>query len=235
MSKAVILAAGRGTRMGSLTEDRPKPMVELRGKPVLEHLLDRLRAAGFTQACIVTGYRAEMIEEHFRHYPLTLTFLRQPEVNGTATAAALARDFAGRDEFLLTYGDIITGEGVYRGLFDTLLADATLAGTLAVKDVDDPWQGAAVYERDGIITRIVEKPPRGTSSTRWNSAGIYAFRPVLFDEISRVDVSPRGEYEITSAFAAMIACGLRIRIFPIEGAWRDIGRPEDLDDAVVSG
>ena len=235
MPKAVILAAGRGTRMGSLTEDRPKPMVELRGKPVLEHLLDRLRAAGFSQACVVTGYRAEMIEEHFRAYPLPLTFIRQKEVNGTATAAALARDFAGTDEFLLTYGDILTGEAVYSGLFDTLLADATLAGTLAVKDVDDPWQGAAVYERDGIITRIVEKPPRGTSSTRWNSAGIYAFRPVLFEEIARVGVSPRGEYEITSAFAAMIARGLKIRIFPIEGAWRDIGRPEDLDEAAVSG
>jgi NDP-sugar pyrophosphorylase family protein len=234
MSKAVILAAGRGTRMGALTGDRPKPMVEVRGKPILEHLLDRLRAAGITEAFIVTGYRAEMIEEHFRRYPLAITFRRQDPVDGTATAAALAREFTGRDDFLLTYGDILTGVPVYRELLDTLGAGPDLSGTLAVKEVDDPWQGAAVYETGGIITGIVEKPPRGTSSTRWNSAGIYAFRPVLYGELARVERSPRGEFEITSAIAALAASRRKIRIVPISGAWRDIGRPEDLDDAALA-
>jgi len=101
---------------------------------------------------------------------------------------------------------------------------------LAVKDVDDPFQGAAVYAGpDRRVTRIVEKPPRGQSATRWNSAGIYAFRPSIFDELQRTPKSPRGEYELTSAVAQLLEGGKRLELFPIEGQWRDIGRPEDLE------
>src|SRR5215831_17889837 len=106
MLKAVILAAGRGTRMGDLTADLPKPMLNAGGRPILEILLDRLVEAGYSEALIVTGYRSELIEEHFRDYRLPLSFVRQDPIDGTATAALLARDFVGQDDFLLTFGDI---------------------------------------------------------------------------------------------------------------------------------
>src|SRR6266566_819118 len=184
MTKAVILAAGRGARMEGLTADLPKPMLPAGGRPILERLLDRLEEAGFSQALIVTGYRAETIEDYFRGYRLPLQFVRQTELTGTATAALLARAFV----------------------------------------------GAAVYAgADRRVTRIVEKPPRGQSATRWNSAGIYAFRPSIFDELQRTAKSPRGEYELTSAVAQLLDNGKRLEIFPIEGQWRDIGRPEDLE------
>ena len=106
VTKAVILAAGRGTRMGELTKDIPKPMLPVGPKPLLEHLLDTLRDVGIQQAGIVIGYRGELIEQHFARYPMPISWFRQSELNGTAPAVALARDFIGSDPFLLVFGDI---------------------------------------------------------------------------------------------------------------------------------
>jgi dTDP-glucose pyrophosphorylase len=99
---------------------------------------------------------------------------------------------------------------------------------LAAKDIADPWLGAAIYEQDGRISRIIEKPPKGSSTTRWGSAGFYGFRPAIFDYLGKLTPSVRHEYEITSAFEMMLADRLELRISPVEGDWRDVGRPEDL-------
>jgi len=229
MRTAVILAAGRGKRMGALTEDTPKPMIAVRGKPLLEHILERLREAGVQRALIVTGYKAEMIEEYFAEYPIEIAFRRQEVLNGTAGAAMLAREWVGAEPLLLTYGDILTEVSDYCGMVARL--DAETDAVVVAKWVDDPWQGAAVYEEGGRVIRIVEKPPVGTSTTHWNSAGSYVFRPVLFEELERVPMSERGEYELTSALTQMIERGLRLLLYPLEGAWRDVGRPTDLDAA----
>ena len=232
MPKAVILAAGRGTRMKDLTIGTPKPMLKAGGRPILERLLERLIEAGYSEALIVTGYRAESIEDYFRDYRLPLHFLRQAPIDGTATAALLARQFVGHDDFLLTFGDILTDAPRYREILDRLRHEPGAEAILGVRDVDDPYRGAAVYvDGDGGVARIVEKPPRGESTTRWNSAGIYAVRASLFEELERVPKSSRGEYELTSAISQLIVSGKLLRIFPIEGQWRDIGRPEDLEAA----
>lgn len=228
MQKAVILAAGRGTRMKSLTADRPKPMLEVAGKPLLEHILDRLAEAGFNQFLIVTGYRADMIENYFAGYRLPIAFERQQVANGTGAAALLAKDWAGDDPFLLTFGDIVMESADYRAMAQIVETDPECQGVMAVKWVDDPAAGAAVYEQNGRIERVIEKPPVGTSTTHWNSAGGYAFRQSVFTELERIPLSPRGEYEVTSAIDQMLAAGLNLRIHPLKGDWRDVGRPEDL-------
>lgn len=228
MQKAVILAAGRGTRMKALTADRPKPMIEVAGKPLLEHILDRMVEAGFNQFLIITGYRAAMIENYFADYRLPITFQRQEVANGTATAALLAREWAGEDPFLLTYGDIIMESSDYQAMAGIVETDLECKGVLAVRWVDDPTAGAAVYEQDGRINRVIEKPAPATSTTHWNSAGGYVFRPSVFPELERVPLSPRGEYELTSAIDQMLTAGLKLRIHALKGDWRDVGRPEDL-------
>jgi NDP-sugar pyrophosphorylase family protein len=230
MDKALILAAGRGTRMEGLTEDRPKPMIDVGGKPLLEHILDRLRDAGFSSALVVTGYKAEMIETAFPNHPMRMEFVRQHTIEGTARAALLARDWAADAPFLMTYGDILTDVEDYRGMAAKLQPGVELV--LSVKWVDDPWQGAAVYADDaGRILRIVEKPSPGTSTTNWNSAGCYVFRPSIFDTLARVERSPRGEYEVTSAVELELAAGHRAVIHAHQGGWRDVGRPSDLEVA----
>jgi len=227
LARAVILAAGRGTRMQELTERRPKPMIEIRGRPILARLVNNLREADLREIFIVTGYRAEQVEEYFAGHP-GIRFRRQLAADGTARAALLARDFAGSESFLLSYGDILTGPVVYREVAARLEGAEAV---VAVKRVEDPCQGAAVYVEDDRVTRIIEKPPKGTSTTNWNSAGIYCFRPSIFDHLAAVERSRRGEYELTSAVAALVAAGAPVRHYAIAGWWRDIGRPEDLVEA----
>lgn len=217
--------------MGALTEALPKPMLELRGKPMLEHILDRLRAAGFTEALLVTGFRAAVIERHFAAYPMRLSYRRQEKLDGTGSAALLGREFCGGDPFLLTFGDILTETADYQAMTAMLEDDAAAEAVLAAKWVDDPWQGAAIYEQQRVVERIVEKPPRGTSTTHWNSAGAYVFRAGVFELLERLPLSPRGEYELTTAVEMLLAGRRRVLLHGLEGAWRDVGRPEDLDAA----
>ncbi len=214
--------------MGSLTQATPKPMLPIQGRPMLEHILERLAAAGVERFFVVIGYLHEVIEKHFRDWRFPIEFRVQDPVNGTGSAARLAKAFVAGEPFLLTYGDILCDPSEYVRSGSILNRDPGPAAVLAVKAVDDPWQGAAVYEENGRIREIVEKPPQRASTTHWNSAGFYAFRPVLFDYLARLQPSPRHEYELTSALDMMLEDGVELRISPIEGEWRDVGRPEDL-------
>lgn len=225
---AVLLAAGRGTRMGELTSELPKPMLPIAGKPLLEHILARMREAGITRALLVTGYKAEVIEAHFERYPMEIECRRQDPPNGTGSAALLGESFTGDRDFLLTYGDILTPASNYAGIAGAFMADPEAAMALGVNHVDDPYQGAAVYAANGAVTRIVEKPPRGTSTTNWNNAGLYAFRPSIYGELHRLQPSPRGEYELTDAIESLLDKRQRLIAYELQGEWRDVGRPEDL-------
>ena len=170
-------------------------MLPLAGKPMIEHILDRLREAGIEAVLIVTGYRAETIEQHLRDYPMELTFERQQTINGTGYCGPARPRVRRNDPFLLTFGDIICEPDDYRGI-------STLDGAavLGVKHVDDPYQGAAVYEQGGVVTRIVEKPARAlrqltgiapvsTRSSRYlrtpGEAGTVASRGIRTDRRAR--------------------------------------------------
>ncbi len=229
MRKALILAAGRGTRMGVHTESTPKALLDLNGRPMLHYILDRLRQAGIEDVLLITGYLADQMEAAAGAHPLQPKFLRQETLNGTATAALLARDWAAGEEFILTFGDILTESENYSAMAAKKRgADAVLG----VRFVDDPYQGAAVYaDASGRVSRIIEKPPIGASTTNWNSAGVYAFGPSVFEELARVPLSPRGEYELTSAITQLLDGGANIVLHSLSGDWLDVGRPEDLERA----
>ena len=107
--KAVILAAGKGTRMKDLTNEVPKPMLKVQGKPILEHILEGILAAGIREVFIVTGFRADVIESYFgdgSKWQARIAYGRQVVQDGTGKAPELAKDFVGASPFLLTYGDI---------------------------------------------------------------------------------------------------------------------------------
>lgn len=223
--------------MGSVTGETPKPMLLVQGKPILEHILEGLAAAGVENFFVVVGYRHQLIEQYFRGWrppqapdnrAVKLDFRVQNPVDGTGTATRLAKEFAGNESFLHTYADILCDASEYVRCGAVLCEQTKAAAVLAVKAVDDPWQGAAVYEEQGRIRSIIEKPAKGTSATHWNSAGFYAFRPILFQYLDRLEPSPRKEYELTSALDLMLDDSLELRISTVEGKWRDVGRPEDL-------
>jgi dTDP-glucose pyrophosphorylase len=227
---AVILAAGRGTRMGALTAHTPKPLLRLRGRPIIEHILAGLRTAGIDAAIIVTGYRGEQIEAHLgdgNRFGLRLTYLRQDRPEGTAKALLLA-DTAAHEPFVLSWSDVVVAPSNYAVLIADFVRRPCDA-LLMVNEMDDPWRGAAVYVDDEWqVTELIEKPPRGTSRTRWNNAGLFVFTPLIFTYAARLPPSVRGEYELPQAIAAMIQDGRAVRACAVRGFWSDLGTPEDL-------
>jgi len=229
--RAVILAAGRGTRMGALTASTPKPLLRLRGRPIIEHILLGLRDAGVRDAVIVTGYLGEQLEAALgdgRRLHMRFTYRRQTHPDGTARALLLARDALQDEPFLLSWGDIVVAPRTYADLVATFAAHPCDA-LLTVNPVDDPWRGAAVYVDDALrVTRLVEKPPRGASHTRWNNAGLFVFSPHILDYAAQLRPSLRGEYELPQALSAMVDDGGLVRALPVRGFWSDLGTPEDL-------
>lgn len=241
--KAVILAAGKGTRMRELTHELPKPMLRIQGRPILELILDGLVAAGIREVFIVTGYHAEVIEDYFgdgRRWGIRIVCGRQVVQDGTGRAPEVARQFVGSDTFLLTYGDILVRPETYPQMLRRF-AEGDFAGLLTVTAGQDVTKGAiAFFDEAFCLTRLIEKPsPAQLDQMRaqgwlrpgdpvWYNAGIYIFRPVVYEFIARLQKSPRGEYELTDAVAAMAAAGHRIAGMPIAGRWVDVRDPEVL-------
>jgi UDP-N-acetylglucosamine diphosphorylase / glucose-1-phosphate thymidylyltransferase / UDP-N-acetylgalactosamine diphosphorylase / glucosamine-1-phosphate N-acetyltransferase / galactosamine-1-phosphate N-acetyltransferase len=230
--RAVLLAAGRGTRLGALTASFPKAMLPVGGRPIIVRILDGLRAAGITDITIVTGHHAEYLEGELGnggHAGLSLTYVRQQHPEGTARALTLAREALANEPFFFGWGDILVRPENYRAVLRAArFADAVIA----VNEVEDPTAGAAVYV-DGTMTvqRIVEKPAPGSSTTRWNNAGFGILPPAIWPHIEALQPSPRGEYELPQAIAALIVAGHAVRAVPVEGPWFDVGTPADLERA----
>jgi UDP-N-acetylglucosamine diphosphorylase / glucose-1-phosphate thymidylyltransferase / UDP-N-acetylgalactosamine diphosphorylase / glucosamine-1-phosphate N-acetyltransferase / galactosamine-1-phosphate N-acetyltransferase len=238
--KAVILAAGKGTRMGDMTDQVPKPMLPVLGRPILDHILAGLVSAGVTDACIITGWRAEVIERHFGDgsaLGLRIQYARQQVQDGTGKAPELARDFVGNDPFVLTYGDILVKPETYCRILKRF-REGTFAGLLTVTEGEDVTKGGLNFFDDTFcLTRLVEKPSQEEIENLraegwlkpgqpiWYNAGIYLFRPVLFEFTGRLEKSPRGEYELTDAISAMVAAGHRVAGLRIEGRWVDVRDP----------
>src|SRR5438552_3339294 len=121
IDKAVLLAAGRGTRMRELTADLPKPMIEVRGKPVLQRTVEGLREAGVREFLIIVGYRADVVQNFFgdgSRYNIAIQYATQFVQDGTGRVVDLARNFSGDSPFILGYGDILVDPANYKPLVD---------------------------------------------------------------------------------------------------------------------
>lgn len=241
--KAVILAAGKGTRMRDLTNELPKPMLKVQGTPILEHILQGFVNNGVSDIFIVTGFRADVIENYFcdgSKWGARIAYGRQAVQDGTGKAPEVAKPFVADDPFLLTYGDILVKPDTY-GRMIKRFAEATFSGLVTVTGSEDVTKGGLnFFDDEFCLTRVVEKPNAEDleqlrkegwlkpAQTAWYNAGIYIFRPVLFSFTSVLQKSPRGEYELTDAINAMLKGGHRIAGMQIEGRWVDVRDPEVL-------
>jgi dTDP-glucose pyrophosphorylase len=242
--KAVILAAGKGTRMGELTQELPKPMLRVQGRPILEHILEGLVAAGIREVAIVTGWRADVIENHFgdgSRFGVRMAYARQETPDGTGRAPGHARAFVGDDDFLLTYGDILVRPDTYRRMLERYRS-GRFSGVVTVTVGEDVSKGGLnFFDADFCLERLIEKPSSEQlaalraegllkpGAPLYYNAGIYLFRPVLFEHTARLKKSPRGEYELTDAIATLIADGHRLAGLEIEGRWVDVRDPQVLE------
>jgi UDP-N-acetylglucosamine diphosphorylase / glucose-1-phosphate thymidylyltransferase / UDP-N-acetylgalactosamine diphosphorylase / glucosamine-1-phosphate N-acetyltransferase / galactosamine-1-phosphate N-acetyltransferase len=229
IDKAVVLAAGRGTRMRELTNDVPKPMIEVRGKPVLQHIVEGLRDAGVRRFVIIVGYHAETVRNFFgdgRHHNVDIEYATQTVQDGTGRVVNLARNFTGESPFILSYGDILISPENYERVVN--LPDVCEA-IITVTRGEDMSKGGAVFVNEQMeLVDLREKPKPGEPTSPWYNAGLYAFRPSIFEFIARLKPSPRGEYELTDAVRDLARSGRKVKVIQLTGEWADVRDPEIL-------
>jgi dTDP-glucose pyrophosphorylase len=227
--KAVLLAAGRGTRMRELTADLPKPMIKVRGKPILLHIIEGLQAAGIKNFLVIVGYQGDAVRDYFGDgtcLGLQIKYATQVVQDGTGRVVDLARDFVGHSPFVLSYGDILIDPMNYKSTVD--LADDVEA-IVSVKQNEDVSKGGAVFVNERMeVTDIREKLPPGERASPWYNAGVYAFRPSIFNCTAKLRPSPRGEYELTDAIRDLAQSGKKVQAFELSGEWADVRDPEVL-------
>ena len=157
--KAVLLAAGKGTRMRELTNELPKPMIAVRGKPILLHIVEGLRAAGITHFLIVVGWRADVVSNYFgdgSNFGVSVEYATQVVQDGTGRVVELAKDFAGADPFVLSYGDILIEPANYRRLVE--LGDAEAFVSVKHNPGEIAKGGAIFVDESFTVTDVREKP-----------------------------------------------------------------------------
>jgi dTDP-glucose pyrophosphorylase len=226
---AVLLAAGRGTRMRDLTADLPKPMIEVRGKPVLQYIVEGLRGAGVREFLIIVGYRADAVREHFgegARYNIDIQYTTQVVQDGTGRVVNLARQFTENLPFILSYGDILVDPHNYKSIVDL---DDDVEAIISVKRDEDVSKGGAVFLNSQMeLIDLREKPKPGEKTSPWYNAGLYAFRPSIFDFTAKLKPSPRGEYELTDAIRELAQSGKKVKALELVGEWADVRDPEIL-------
>ncbi len=189
IDKAVLLAAGRGTRMRELTTDLPKPMIEVRGKSVLQQIVEGLRDAGVRKFLIIVGYRADAVQNFFgdgSRYKIDIQYATQ-----------------------VVQDDVEAIISVTRG--------------------EDVSKGGAVFLNERMeLLDLREKLKPGEATSPWYNAGIYAFRPSIFDFTAKLKPSPRGEYELTDAVRDLARSGKKVQALELVGEWADVRDPDVL-------
>jgi dTDP-glucose pyrophosphorylase len=215
--------------MRELSAELPKPMIKVRGKPVLQHIIEGLRNAGIGDLLLVVGYRADAVREFFcdgSRYNVTIQYATQTVQDGTGRVVDLARDFVGNRPFILAYGDILVDPANYKCVVD--LPD-DIEAMLTVTRGEDVSKGGAVVVNDQMdVLDVREKTKPGEPTSPWYNAGLYAFRPSIFDFTAKLNPSPRGEYELTDAICDLAHSAKRVKALELTGEWADVRDPDIL-------
>lgn len=228
-----ILSAGRGTRLGELTQHLPKPMVPVAERPLLEHILTRIRdATPIRDFVIVVCSRAETIIQHFGDgtaFGVRIRYVHQPEDQpGTGGAVRAALFHLPDEPFLMSFGDILTDPSNYRLLLQAYHSE--LVALLGVNWLPDVSEGGGVWLDGDRVIRLQEKPRN--ADTHWNLAGVHIFSPAIAPALERLTPSPRGEYELTDAIQSLLQqYPDRVSAVRFKGYWNDVGTPKRLQEA----
>ena len=224
--KALVLAAGEGTRMRPLTASTPKPLLLTAGKPFLEHTFEALRGAGVDEAFLLAGWMEDRLRERSRDgsaLGIKITYLEQKERRGTAHAIGIAANEM-HDDFLCVNGDVVVSAETIRGLLR--FREKHPRNLITVVEVQNPREfGVITAGKDDVVTAIDEKPERPSGNLV--NAGLYLFSPEIFPAIARTPPSPRGEFEITDTLRLLLP-ERKVAAFVSKAPWVDVGRPWDL-------
>lgn len=228
--KAVILAAGQGTRLRPVTLTMPKPLVPVANRPLIHYAIGVLKQAGLSDIGIVVNSLDSPITQRIGDgsaLGVNVSYIVQEEQKGLAHAINLARDFVGDEPFSVFLGDNIFHdkmEGLLRGF-----AASDYEASIALGEVSDPTR-FGIAEIDGDrIKRVVEKPKDPPSNLA--ICGVYLFRKSIFDAIGQIKPSWRNELEITDAIQHLVTSGQKVQAYTVDGWWIDAGKPNAIIDA----
>lgn len=228
LTKVLISAAGRGTRMLRLSKDRPKHLIEINGQPFLYYVLNNLKMAGFNEFILVIGYKKEMMDEFVEKYQneFNIRVINQFDIlgekkYGTALPMECAKNLIGQENFLAIYGDNLYS-------IDDLKAlniDDNYNYIAALNHPNPEKYGVLIRDGEDFLEKIIEKPT--TFVGNLINTGLYKFTPEIFTKLPLINLSSRGEYELTDAIS-MLAHEKKVKIKVIKDFWLDFGKPEDV-------
>lgn len=225
--KAVVLAAGKGTRLQPLTATRQKGMISIAGKPILYHVLSAVKRLGIRDVLMVVGDFKEQVMDYFgdgRNLDLNIKYVEQKKPRGTGHAVLQVKDKV-HDSFILLNGDLIFEHSImdelgnYRG-----------ENTVVAAKVENPSEYGVIRMEGSRLKDIVEKPAPGKEPSNLVNTGIYLLEPEIFDYLEKLKPSPRGEYEFTEALKGLSKKS-RVNILKLNGYYSDVGRPWELLEA----
>ena len=227
--KAIILSAGEGSRMRPLTLTKPKTMLPVAGKPIIQYNIESLRDNGITDILLIVRYKEEIVRNYFgdgSDFGVNISYKTQKDFLGTANAISYGEDFID-DSIIVLNGDIILDDEIIHEIIKkyNYLSPDTL---MLLTEVEDPSAFGVVEIENGNIKNIVEKPKREEAPSNWVNAGIYIFNKDIFDKIRETEISERGEYEITDSVSLQIEDNKKVIGHKTSKDWIDVGRPWEL-------
>jgi len=228
--RVVISAAGKGTRMKHLTHDRPKHMIEVKGKPFLFYLLSNLEQAGFTDIIVITGYKAQHIHDYLqkglhKNVRVVNQFERIPEEKyGTAIPLLAARPELEGEDFVAVYGDNLYSVDDLK----KFTIDDSYHHVAGMPHQNPSQYGVLITDQQGNLKEIIEKPKVDVGSNIINT-GLMKFAPDIFEALERVQPnSGNGEYYLVDALTDL-AKKNKVKVQLLNDYWLDFGKPEDVD------
>jgi len=236
--QTVVLAAGKGSRMGVLTDETPKPCLPVAGRPLVSHTLDAAAAAGASRFLVVVGYGAEQVRDALgdSHDGIPIEYCAQPTQRGTADAVLRARSRLTDAPFVVLNGDALYDAASLASVYDhvpsvgaAVVDEPEQYGVLSLADGEDSGvsEGRVVSGDGGVAGRVVgvtEKPDEPSSNLV--NAGAYGFPAHALDALEDVSESDRGEFELTDLLADL--CGTDYVEAVAFARWIDVGRPWEL-------
>ncbi|AZH24770.1 sugar phosphate nucleotidyltransferase [Haloplanus aerogenes] len=222
--KAVVLAAGKGRRLWPLTENRPKPMLPVANRPILEHIIDALVQTEITEVILVVGSNRDRIQSHFEdiYAGLDISYVVQETQLGTGHALLQAESRLG-EYFIALNGDRIIDTAVIDAVIDR--REETNRPVMAITRIERPSRYGVVELEGQTVVGLEEQPHPDLTKSDYINAGVYAFGPEIFAGIRRIET--HGEQALTDALATFID-DRRLEAVRYQGTWLDVSEPWDL-------
>ena len=227
--KAIILSAGEGTRMRPLTLTKPKTMLPVAGKPIIQYNIESLRDSGVTDILLIINYKKSMVKNYFKDgkkLGINISYKIQDHLSGTANAIGYGENFV-NDEFIVLNGDIILDTDLITSIIKEY-SENKPDTLMVLTEVENPTLFGVVRVEGNLVKKIIEKPSIEKIPSNYVNTGIYIFNEDIFDKIAKTKKSPRGEYEITDSLAMQIDDNKTIWGFKSNKRWLDVGRPWEL-------